>query len=249
MDNFAILSNVTHIYQDLKSETLAVSDLSLSVKKGEFVALVGPSGCGKTTLLSIISGMIKPTEGSVTIAGKEADVTNVGYMLQYDHLLEWQTIRSNTLLGLRVRRMLNNETEAYADELLSRYGLSEFNEAYPSQLSGGMRQKAALIRTLVLKPEMLLLDEPFSALDFQTRLTLADEVRRIIRLEEKTAILVTHDISEAVSLADKVVVLTKRPASIKAVHNIELSGSTSLEKRTDTSFAGYFDLVWNELNS
>lgn len=249
MEALAKLCNVTHIYQDLVSETLAVEDINLTVNKGEFVAIVGPSGCGKTTLLSIMSGMIKPTSGTVTINGREAEVSDVGYMLQHDHLLEWRTIASNALLGLKIRKKADDESIDYTNALLDRYGLSEFKASYPSQLSGGMRQKVALIRTLALKPDILLLDEPFSALDFQTRLIVADEVSSIIRSEKKTAILVTHDISEAVALADRIIVLTKRPATVKAEHDILLTGETSLARRKDSSFSKYFDMIWHELDN
>ena len=245
---FVSMRNITHIYQDLQSETLALSNINLEVDKGEFVAVVGPSGCGKTTLLSILSGMMEPTSGKVSIDGRKACECDVGYMLQHDHLLEWQSIISNALLGLKIRHMLNNESKKYTMELLERYGLSDFVNSYPGQISGGMRQKVALIRTLALNPDILLLDEPFSALDFQTRLSVADEVSSIIRSEGKTAILVTHDISEAVSLADRIVVLTKRPAKIKAIHEITLSGKDSLERRTEPGAGEYFDMIWKELS-
>ena len=246
---FAELKNITHIYQELTSETLAIDNLSLSIYDGEFIAIVGPSGCGKTTLLSILSGMINPTSGSITISGKVSTECDVGYMLQHDHLLEWQTIRTNALLGLKIRHKFNESTAAFADELLNRYGLKEFKNSYPNQLSGGMRQKAALIRTLALSPELLLLDEPFSALDYQTRLVVADEVSNIIRSEKKTAVLVTHDIAEAVSLADRVVVLTKRPSRIKSIHSIDINHKSSLERRSDPKFNYYFDLLWNEIDN
>lgn len=248
MTPFVELKGITHIYQDLKSETLALQNIDLTVYKGEFIAIVGPSGCGKTTLLSILSGMIEPTEGSVSIDGKAAGEFDVGYMLQHDHLLEWQTIISNARLGLKIRHMLNDETRLYTQHLLECYGLAEFAQSYPNQLSGGMRQKVALIRTLALKPDMLLLDEPFAALDFQTRLSVADEVSNIIRSEGKTAILVTHDISEAVSLADRIVVLTERPARIKAIHDINLPGKNSLERRSAPKAGKYFDIIWQELS-
>ncbi|MBQ9949748.1 MAG: ABC transporter ATP-binding protein [Clostridia bacterium] len=247
MEPFVSLNNISHVYQDLKSETYALCDINLSISKGEFIAIIGPSGCGKTTLLSILSGMIEPTQGTVTVNGRPASECDVGYMLQHDHLFEWQTIESNALLGLRVRHKLSDENRKYAHELLTRYGLEEFCKAYPTQLSGGMRQKAALIRTLALRPEMMLLDEPFSALDFQTRLTVADEVGKIIRSEGKTAILVTHDITEAISLADKVVVLSKRPARILKIHDIDLPSKNSLERRTDPGAGEWFDILWREL--
>lgn len=248
MNEFVKVQGLTHVYQDLRSETLALDDISFTVDRGEFIAIVGPSGCGKTTLLSILSGMLKPTEGTITIDGKAPDCRNVGYMLQHDHLFDWQSIRSNVLLGLKVRHMLTDKAKDYADELLARYGLADFASSYPAQLSGGMRQKAALIRTLALSPGILLLDEPFSALDFQSRLSAADEVEEIIRTEKKTAILVTHDISEAVAMADRVFVLTSRPARICDIHEIDLEGRTSLERRTEPRAGEYFDAIWNELS-
>lgn len=248
MDNFVQLMNISHIYQELTRETLAVKNFNLNIGKGEFIALLGPSGCGKTTLLSILSGMIKPTSGNIVIDGKDAQSFDVGYMLQHDHLLEWQTILSNTLLGLKIRGKLDKQSTALAESLLERYGLADFKKSYPTQLSGGMRQKVALIRTLALNPQLLLLDEPFSALDFQTRLILSNEVSDIIRSEGKTAVLVTHDISEAISLADRIVVLTKRPASIKAIHDVNLKSVVPIERRSDPHFNSYFDMIWNEIN-
>ena len=248
MREFVTAKNITHIYQSIQGETLAVDDISFRIEKGEFIAIVGPSGCGKTTLLSILSGMLTPTSGEVTINSAPASIENVGYMLQHDHLLDWQTIRTNALLGLKVRHKLTKQAEHYTDTLIESYGLSDFAHSYPGQLSGGMRQKAALIRTLALKPEILLLDEPFSALDFQTRITAADEVYKIIRDEHKTAILVTHDISEAISLADRVFVLTKRPARLLDIHEIELCGKTPLERRSEPQSGEYFDIIWNELS-
>ncbi len=186
------LKNISMNYQEATSETQAIKDVSFSVNKGEFISIVGPSGCGKSTLLSIISNLITQSSGEVSVVG------TVGYMLQKDHLFEWRNILQNVLLGLEIKKLLTPENIAYAKELLNRYGLGEFKEHYPSQLSGGMRQRAALIRTLAVKPEILLLDEPFSALDYQTRLYVSDEIANIIRKEEKTAVLVTHDLSEVV---------------------------------------------------
>ena len=172
---------------------------------------------------------------------------DTGYMLQRDNLLDWRTIEENVLLGLEIKHMLNDETRQYARELLSRYGLADFMKLYPRQLSGGMRQKVALIRTLVFRPSLLLLDEPFSALDFQTRLLLADEVSTIIRSEGCTAVLVTHDISEAISMCDRVAVLTARPASVRREIDISLTGQTPLERRNDSRFKDYFNTVWREM--
>lgn len=258
MDNvIARLDNVRLIYHEPHAETLAIDDISLAIERGEFTAIVGPSGCGKTTLLSMLAGILKPSSGEVEVLGKKLyenktqkslRVSNdTGYMLQRDNLLDWRTIEENVLLGLEIKHMLNDETRQYARELLSRYGLADFMKLYPRQLSGGMRQKVALIRTLVFRPSLLLLDEPFSALDFQTRLLLADEVSTIIRSEGCTAVLVTHDISEAISMCDRVAVLTARPASVRREIEISLTGQTPLERRNDSRFKDYFNTVWREM--
>lgn len=258
MDNvIARLDNVRLIYHEPHAETLAIDDISLAIGRGEFTAIVGPSGCGKTTLLSMLAGILKPSGGEVEVLGKKLyenktqkglRVSNdTGYMLQRDNLLDWRTIEENVLLGLEIKHMLNDETRQYARELLSRYGLADFMKLYPRQLSGGMRQKVALIRTLVFRPSLLLLDEPFSALDFQTRLLLADEVSAIIRSEGCTAVLVTHDISEAISMCDRVAVLTARPASVRREIEISLTGQTPLERRNDSKFKDYFNTVWREM--
>lgn len=195
------IKNVSMIYHTLDGETEAIKDLSLDVYNGEIVVLVGPSGCGKSTLLSIIAGLLKSSKGKVFVNGKEVKGTSgdIGYMFQRDHLFEWRTIKQNALIGLEIQDKLTKEKEKFVENLLDTYGLGEFKDHYPRQLSGGMRQRAALIRTLALKPEILLLDEPFSALDYQTRLTIADEIGTILKKEGKTAIMVTHDIAEAIS--------------------------------------------------
>ena len=243
------LDSVNLIYQTEKDETEAVRDLTVSVDEGEFIALVGPSGCGKTTLLSMIAGLIKPTSGSVIIDGADADPSAglVGYMLQRDNLFEWLTIEQNVLLGLSVRKTLNDENKSYALSMLEKYGLGEFRTHFPTQLSGGMRQRAALIRTLAFRPKILLLDEPFSAVDFQTRMTVCDDVYSIIKSEGKTAILVTHDISEAVSMADRVIVLTKRPATVKNIFSVDIDAPTPLKKRESPRFSEWFDRIWKEV--
>ena len=243
------ISHADIIYQTEKSETEAVRDLTLSVDEGEFIALVGPAGCGKTTLLSMIAGLLAPTNGTVAIDGTPvvASSGNVGYMLQRDNLFEWRTIESNVLLGLSVQKKLNDESRKYALDMLDKYGLGEFKAAYPTQLSGGMRQRAALIRTLAFKPRLLLLDEPFSAVDFQTRMTVCDDVHSIIKHEKKTAVLVTHDIAEAVSMADRIVVLTARPATVKTVFDIDIDAPTPLKRRENPRFSYWFDRVWKEV--
>lgn len=239
------VDHVDLFYQERHAETQAIRDLSFSVQEGEFLAICGPSGCGKTTVLSLIMGLIRPTEGSVRLP----EDVSVGYMLQRDHLLEWRSVEENILLGLEVKRLCTPARRAAALELLTRYGLSEFSAHKPAQLSGGMRQKVALIRTLACDPELLLLDEPFSALDYQTRLRLSDEIYRIIRQEGKTAILVTHDIAEAVSMADRVLIFSERPATLKRELTIGLEpGAPPLERRNDPRFAGYFNTIWKELD-
>lgn len=243
------VNHVDLIYQERAQETLAIQDLSFSVNEGEFVSIVGPSGCGKTTVLSLLTGLLPPTRGSVTLMGEPAGKQDtIGYMLQRDHLLDWRTVEENVMLGLTVKHMLTPERRAHALELLERYGLLPFRSHYPRALSGGMRQKVALIRTLAFDPPLLLLDEPFSALDYQTRLQLADEVYAIIRREHKTAILVTHDIAEAVSMSDRVFVFSDRPAHLKSEHVIEMHAEDSpLLRRNDARFAGYFNTIWREL--
>ncbi|MBR4015533.1 MAG: ABC transporter ATP-binding protein [Anaerotignum sp.] len=238
------LDDVSLRYHSVSGETLAVSHLNLSVDSGEFICIVGPSGCGKSSILSMLAGLIAPSEGSVHVEGE------IGYMLQKDHLLEWRTIRSNALLGLEIRNKLTPENTAYVDALLEQYGLGEFKEHYPYQLSGGMRQRVALIRTLAVRPDILLLDEPFSALDYQTRLSVSDEIGSIIRQEGKTAILVSHDISEAISLSDRVVVLSARPAKLKKIYPIHLSLEeySPMKAREAPEFREYFNAIWKELD-
>jgi len=241
-----------------KQETEALRDIRLTVQPGEFISIVGPSGCGKSTLLSLISGMLKPTKGQVLIDGQQVNGVSpkVGYMLQQDHLFEWRDVRSNLLVGAEIRRMDRRRAERKASELMERYGLGGFARHSPSQLSGGMRQRVALIRTLVAEPDILLLDEPFSALDFQTRLTLADEVHRIIREQGKTAVLVTHDIPEAISMADRVMVMSQRPSTISSVYEIRLGDDEAsslsmapLLKREAPGFRMYFTSIWKELQA
>lgn len=238
-------------YQAANGEITAIDDLSFTVQQGEFISIVGPSGCGKSTLLSILSGLLTPTHGSVTLAGKpvEGINPNVGYMLQRDNLLDWRTIYKNVLLGLEIQHQLGSESVAYAEELLKTYGLWEFRDKYPAQLSGGMRQRAALIRTLATRPRLLLLDEAFSALDYQTRLAVTDDVYRILKQENITAIMVTHDIPESISMSDRVLVLTARPARLKNVHVIDFGPNRSpLACRDDPKFNQYFNLIWKELD-
>jgi NitT/TauT family transport system ATP-binding protein len=244
--------NISMIYHTLSGETHAVDRVSFDVHDGEFVSIVGPSGCGKSTLLSMAAGLLKPSDGSVKVLGREVEcpTSDVGYMLQKDHLFGWRTIRQNVLLGLEVQKKLTPENIDKAERLLDTYGLAEFADHYPHQLSGGMRQRVALIRTLAINPSILLLDEAFSALDYQTRLAVSDEISGIIRNEKKTAVLVTHDISEAISMADRVVVLSKRPARLKEIYDIRLTASSEspIERRKAPEFKEYFNQIWKELD-
>lgn len=236
--------NISLTYHQPTGETLAVDGITFSVARGEFLSIVGPSGCGKTSILSMIDGLMTPGSGSIKLHSEYRP----GYMLQHDHLLDWRTVEGNVLLGLQVMGQLNEKTHAAAVDLVRAYGLGDFLNSYPKQLSGGMRQKVALIRTLACSPELLLLDEPFSALDYQTRLKTCDEIYAIIRNEGKTAILVTHDISEAISMSDRILVFSSRPAHIKAEHKIELScGTSPLERRSSPEFQEYFDTIWKEI--
>lgn len=246
------LQNVSYAYHSKTGETFALSDISFQVNKGEFIAVAGPSGCGKTTLLSLISGLLRPESGSILFEGQKDDSfkEKIGYMLQRDHLFEWRTIYQNVMLGLEIQHKRNDDSRARIDKMLMDYGLYRFRSAKPSELSGGMRQRAALIRTLALEPELLLLDEPFSALDFQTRLAVCDDVYEILHREKKTALLVTHDLSEAVSMADRIIVLTKRPARIGTILDIKFESGRPgpFARRNTPEFKEYFNVLWKELN-
>ena len=242
--------NVTKVFYTKTQQTTAVENLSFSVEAGQFVAIIGPSGCGKTTILSLVCGLIEPTSGTVEFDKQQNCQNTVGYMLQRDQLFEWRTIEKNVLLGLEIKGKVTPESKQFAQDLLKKYGLWEFRKHYPTELSGGMRQRAALIRTLATEPALLLLDEPFSALDFQTRLTVCDDVYSIIKNEGKTALLVTHDISEAISMADTVVVLTKRPAQVLCVHQTHLEQyETPLKRRESPDFAHQFETLRKLLDS
>ncbi len=226
-----------------KEITNVLKDISFKVNQGEIVAIVGPSGCGKTTLLNLISGLIKPDDGNILIHGK------IGYMFQKDNLFEWRNVYKNITLGLEINKKEINENKI--DEILRKYGLYEFKEYYPHELSGGMRQRVALIRTLILNPDILLLDEPFSSLDYQSKIIVQEDIYKIIKESEKTTLIVTHDISEAIALADYVYVLSKRPSTIKAKHKIDLNieNKTPLKARNSARFKEYFNTLWEELNN
>ncbi len=236
--------NVSMHYHSKQGETVAVQDMNFSVYEREFVAIIGPSGCGKTTLLSMAAGLLPPTKGKVISGG-----CSFGYMLQKDELFPWRSIEKNIFLPLEIKKTSTPETRANALALAEKYGLKQFLKNYPSALSGGMRQRAALIRTLAVNPDVLLLDEPFSALDYQTRLSVCNDVYNIIRSEKKTALLITHDISEAISVADRVFVLSKRPAKIVASHTLEFTEEQPLKRRENKAFSAWFELLWKELNA
>ena len=236
--------NISKTYQAKNGEIEALKNINFEVQEGEFVSIIGPSGCGKSTLLSIIANLESKTNGTIYIDGK------IGYMLQKDNLLEWRTIYKNVLLGLEIQKSLTEENKEYVNKLLKKYGLYEFKDKYPNQLSGGMRQRVALIRTLAIKPDVLLLDEAFSALDYQTRLSVTEDVYRIIKAENKVTIMVTHDIPESISMSDEVIILSKRPSTIKKVYKIdfEMENRTPLTCRDNPKFSQYFEKVWKELN-
>lgn len=242
---------VSYSYHSREGETPALSDISFTVQNGEFLAIVGPSGCGKSTLLSLLSGLLPLQDGSVQIDGipRKETSSGTGYMLQKDHLFEWRSVFSNTALGLEIQHKLTPQSKHQLHEMLDTYGLELFKEKRPSELSGGMRQRAALIRTLALDPDLLLLDEPFSALDYQTRLAVCDDISTIIRTAQKTAILITHDLSEAISVADRILVLTRRPGRIKTILDLSFSEEYDrpLKRRNAPEFSIYFNQLWKEM--
>ena len=244
---------LSYSYHSLEGETLALTNISFTADNGEFLAVVGPSGCGKSTLLSLLCGLLVPDEGEILIDGvpKSQSEVNIGYMLQRDHLFEWRTIMGNAELGLEIQKKKNIHSREKLQTMLHTYGLGSFENARPSELSGGMRQRAALVRTLALEPDLLLLDEPFSALDYQTRLSVCDDISTIIKSTHKTALLITHDLSEAISVADRVIVLTKRPGRIKATIPISFGDDTirPLDRRNMPEFSVYFNQVWKELQN
>lgn len=249
------LQDISLRYFTRTGETEALRRVSIHIAPGEMVSIVGPSGCGKSTLLSLIAGILKPTSGSVTIGGipVHGPSRRCGYMLQHDHLFEWRSILENVVLGPEIQGEDRRVALKRARDLLGRYGVGEFAAHFPHQLSGGMRQRVALARTLCTNPDVLLLDEPFSALDYQTRLAIADEIGLILRKEGKTVVLVTHDIGEAVSMTDRVIVLARRPGRVKADHRIELESAdgrrpSPMQARNSESFSRYFNAIWEELD-
>ena len=239
------VKNLTKTYQTEKNEINAIENVSFDLKNNEFIAIVGPSGSGKTTILSILANLLDKTEGDINIK----DNKKIGYMLQKDSLFEWRTILENCLLGLEISNNLNEESKKNVINLLEKYGLKDFINSYPRNLSGGMRQRVALIRTLANNPDILLLDEPFSALDYQTRLSVSNDVYKIIKNEKKSAIMVTHDIAEAISMADRIIILTKRPSTIKNIYEITFENrECPSETRKTKNFFDYYDLIWKDID-
>ena len=248
MNSTKILSvkKLSKTYHSILGETCAIKDISFDINSEEFVGIIGPSGCGKSSILNILSDLDKNYSGNIIKDQK----TKIAYMLQEDALFPWLTIEDNVLLGLKIEKSLNSESKQYAQNLLKKYGLYEFKNMYPNSLSGGMKQRVALIRTLAIKPDILLLDEPFSALDYQTRLKVSNDVYEIIKNEKKTMIIVTHDISEAISICDKIIVLSKRPSTIINIHEINLNNkSTPINNRKSSNFSSYYKAIWEEIDN
>jgi ABC transporter. len=244
--------NLSHVYLSKQTATLALENVSFSVHEGEFISLLGPSGCGKTTLLSIIAGLLKPSRGEIRMkGGSSLNEQQTGYMLQQDYLFPWKTIEENIILGLKISGRLDEEQKRRTLYLLKVMGLEGVEKLYPSQLSGGMRQRVALVRTLATNPELLLLDEPFSALDFQTKLTLENLVHQTLKQFQKTAILVTHDIGEAIAMSDRILLMTTRPGSIHREFSVpeELRRLPPFESRNHPMFNPLFQMIWKELEN
>lgn len=250
MGNILELKNIGYSYHSLHGETQALQNISFGVKEGEFVAVVGPSGCGKSTLLSIIARLLQPETGTIVVNDGSLNYPRIGYMLQHDHLFEWRTVYKNAILGLEINHILTEERLSYVNQLLFDYDLEQFRNKRPSELSGGMKQRVALIRTLALNPQILLLDEPFSALDYQTRLMVSADICHLIRNAGKTMIIITHDLSEAISIADRVIILSQRPATVKREIPISLTlqDNSPLAARNAPEFAHYFKLLWEDLS-
>lgn len=245
MKNILKIKNLKKIYHTKTQEIMAVKDFSFDIKKGDFIAIVGPSGCGKSTILSILCGLEKKSDGIINLDKNE----KIGYMLQQDSLFEWRNILNNCLLGLEINNTLNEDSKNKVINLLTTYGLKDFIYSYPDNLSGGMRQRVALIRTLATNPTLLLLDEPFSALDYQSRLSISDDIYTILKKEGKSMIMVTHDIAEAISMCDKVIVLSNRPTVIKNIYDINLENrSTPINNRKDKNFSYYYDAIWKDID-
>ena len=244
MNKLLSIKNLSKVYYNKKEETEAIKDISFDLYEGEFVSIVGPSGCGKSTLLNILTNMDTLTKGKIELK----DNLKLGYMLQSDSMLSWRKVIDNALLGVEIKKEKTEENINYVKNLFKKYGLAEFMEKHPFELSGGMRQRVALIRTLALTPDILILDEPFSKLDYQSRLKVSDDVYKMIKNEGKTALMVTHDLAEAISISDRVIVLSERPCEIKNIYKIKREKEgTPIENRKDKNFAYYYDLIWKDL--
>lgn len=240
------IKNLSKTYHTKNQEIIALEDVNFNIEENEFVSIVGPSGCGKSTILTILANIIKDYKGEIIYNKKKP---KIGYMLQEDSLFPWKTVLENACLGLEIKKELNKETKNNVINLLNKYGLKDFINSYPDSLSGGLKQRVALIRTLAINPDILLLDEPFSKLDYQTRLSLSDDLKRIIEQEGKTTIMVTHDIAEAISMSNKVIIMTNRPGKIKKVLDINLNKNNSpTENRKDINFIKYHEIIWKELD-
>jgi len=246
MNKLITVNNLNKVYYSKSSIIEAIKDISFDLYEREFISIVGPSGCGKSTLLNILTDMDKKSHGTITFK----ENLKFGYMLQSDSLLSWKTVLDNSLLGLEIKHEKNKENIEYVISLLKNYGLYDFKDKYPHELSGGMRQRVALIRTLALKPDILILDEPFSKLDYQSRLSVSDDVFKILKKEQKTAIMVTHDLAEAISMSTRVIVLSNRPATIKNIYEIKRDKHLNpIENRKDKNFSKYYDLIWKDLSN
>lgn len=244
-NNILEITNLSKTYHTKKGEIKALNNINIKVKDRDFISIVGPSGCGKSTILTILAGLLNKSSGNI----KYKNNIKMGYMLQEDALFPWRTVLDNSCLGLEIEGKLSNKNKQKVINLLKKYGLNEFINSYPSSLSGGLKQRVALIRTLAIEPDILLLDEPFSALDYQTRLALSDDLYKIIKSENKTAIMVTHDIAEAISMSDKIIIMSKRPGTIKKEIEINLDNkSVPTENRKDKKFTEYYDKIWRMLD-
>ncbi|MCI8670513.1 MAG: ABC transporter ATP-binding protein [Bacilli bacterium] len=241
------IKDLHKVYYSKNAEIEAIKNITFDLYEGEFISIVGPSGCGKSTFLNILTKMDNLTSGEIIFSNPNL---KFGYMLQSDSLLPWKTVFENAILGLEIKKIKNNTNLNYVHKLLNTYGLKDFKDKYPHELSGGMRQRVALIRTLALKPDILILDEPFSRLDYQSALKVSDDVYNIIKKEKKTAIMVTHDLASAISISDRVIVLNNRPSLVKNIYEIKrIENLSPIENRKDKNFAYYYDLIWKDLSN
>lgn len=244
MNNLLKVININKKYNTLEGEIIALENISFEINENDIISIVGPSGCGKSSILNIISGLDKKYKGTIH---KKNNIV-IGYMLQEDSLFPWLTVFDNAILGLKIKKIDTKENISYVINLLKKYNLYEFKDSYPSSLSGGMKQRLSLIRTLAIKPDILLLDEPFSALDYQTRLKVCDDVFKIIKEENKTALVVTHDLNEAISVSNKIIILSKRPANIKKIYTIYFKEQIPSKKRLQNKFQEYYNKLIKEFN-